>query len=244
MMSDEDGLFLENIAVHPNLQGRGIGRQLMAFVERSAHKRGLDTVHLYTNEAMAENLAFYAHLGFREVGRRTQDGYRRVYFRKALAPIRIRPIADADRDWIAERTVEWWAAPVIASRGRLHRPAELDCFIAEIDGQRVGLATLHIVDGGCEVVTLNSEQQGEGAGSALLAAAEAYARDRGCRRLWLITTNDKARALRFYQDRGLQIVALRRGAVSTARMLKPEIPLTGENGVPIEDEIELAKDLT
>src|SRR5581483_2167778 len=107
--ADAGGMFLENIAVRPDLQSRGLGRQFMAFVERNARERDLDAVHLYTNEAMAENLDFYARLGFREVGRRTEDGYRRVYLRKPLTPLHIRPVSTGDRAWIEERIVAWWA---------------------------------------------------------------------------------------------------------------------------------------
>ncbi len=155
----------------------------------------------------------------------------------------IRPASPADRPWIAERISEWWAAPVIVSRGRIHRPVDLDGFIAERDGRRVGLVTLHIKGDACEVVTLNSRERGRGAGTLLMAAAGTYAREHGCRRLWLTTTNDKSRALRFYQRLGMRIVARHSGAIDEARKLKPEIPTTGEDGVPIHDEIELAKDL-
>ena len=61
----------------------------------------------------------------------------------------------------------------------------------------------------------------------------------GCRRLWLITTNDNLAALRFYQRRGFELVAVHRRAVAAARRLKPEIPLVGAHGIPIRDEIEL-----
>jgi ribosomal protein S18 acetylase RimI-like enzyme len=77
-------LELENIAVHPSFQGRGYGRELIAFAERRARALGLTEVSLYTNEAMVENLRLYPRLGFVETGRRVEDGYRRVFFRKSL----------------------------------------------------------------------------------------------------------------------------------------------------------------
>jgi ribosomal protein S18 acetylase RimI-like enzyme len=84
MMPDNDGMFVQNIAVHPDSQSLGLGRRLMDFVERSAREQGLSCVHLYTNETMVENLDFYERLGYREVDRRIENGYRRVYFRKEL----------------------------------------------------------------------------------------------------------------------------------------------------------------
>ena len=79
-------LFLENVAVVPARQGRGDGRALMSFAEGHARELGLEAVVLYTNEAMAENLAFYRRLGYVETERRVEDGYRRVLFRKRVHP--------------------------------------------------------------------------------------------------------------------------------------------------------------
>lgn len=85
MMPRGDHLFLENIAVHPEDQGKGLGRMLMAFVEQQARALGLAAIELYTNEVMTENLAFYPRLGFLEVSRHLDDGYRRVFMRKTLS---------------------------------------------------------------------------------------------------------------------------------------------------------------
>jgi len=79
-----DALELENIAVEPDCQGRGYGRALISFAERRARALDLEAVTLYTNEAMVENLSLYPRLDFVETGRRVEDGYRRVFFRKPL----------------------------------------------------------------------------------------------------------------------------------------------------------------
>jgi ribosomal protein S18 acetylase RimI-like enzyme len=77
-------LLVENIAVHPSAQGRGLGRLLMQFAEQQAAAGPFSRLTLYTNEVMTENLAIYARLGYREVSRGTQDGYRRVFMEKLL----------------------------------------------------------------------------------------------------------------------------------------------------------------
>ncbi|HEY7094312.1 MAG TPA: GNAT family N-acetyltransferase [Ktedonobacterales bacterium] len=77
-------LLIENVAVDPAFQGQGLGQRLMVFAERYARERELREVRLYTNEVMAENLAFYQRLGFEEVERRVDGGYRRVFLRKLL----------------------------------------------------------------------------------------------------------------------------------------------------------------
>ena len=79
-----DALHVGNVAVRPGSQGTGLGRLLMDFAERRAILLGLTRLSLYTNEVMTENQAIYAHLGYHEVGRHTDDGYRRVYMEKLL----------------------------------------------------------------------------------------------------------------------------------------------------------------
>ena len=79
-----DNFFIENIAVDPACQGKGLGAQLMRYAMAEARRLGLPALSLYTNAAMSENLAFYAHLGFVETHRLVEDGYNRVYMRLTL----------------------------------------------------------------------------------------------------------------------------------------------------------------
>ena len=78
-------LLLESVAVDPKRQGEGIGRLLIGHAERLAAEAGLEAVELYTNAAMTENLTLYPGLGYTETGRGREQGYDRVYFRKAVA---------------------------------------------------------------------------------------------------------------------------------------------------------------
>jgi ribosomal protein S18 acetylase RimI-like enzyme len=102
---------------------------------------------------------------------------------------------------------------------------------------------VHLDGGGwqCEVITLSSRRGDHGVGSALLARAEQHAREAGCRRIYLTTTNDNTRAIRFYQRRGWRFAALHRGIVDRVRELKPELPVEGFDGIPIRDEIEFER---
>ena len=152
----------------------------------------------------------------------------------------IRALNDGDREWVARLLTEHWASPRIVSRGRVYDGDRLPGFAAVRDGRPIGLATYRIDGGDCEIVTLNSLAERQGVGSALIDAVKDVARQAGCRRLWLITTNDNVSALRFYQKRGFVLVAVHRGALEEARRrLKPEIPLVGLDGIPLRDEIEL-----
>jgi ribosomal protein S18 acetylase RimI-like enzyme len=103
----------------------------------------------------------------------------------------------------------------------------------------VGLLTYNIDGTDCEIVTLDSWGQSKGVGTELLEAVKQSARQEGCKRLWLITTNDNIHALRFYQKRGFVFAAIHVNAVEGSRKIKPEIPLSGDNGIPIRDEIKL-----
>lgn len=77
-------MLLENVAVLPRASSRGIGKALIQFCEAAARQDSLAAVRLYTNAKMTENLAIYPKLGYREVGRRVEDGFHRVYFEKNL----------------------------------------------------------------------------------------------------------------------------------------------------------------
>jgi len=132
--------------------------------------------------------------------------------------------------------------------GELFRPAELPGLIAvsvaKPDGPPLGLLTYRLHPGAgpgpdCEIVTLNADPPGRATGTALVTEVRAVAEAAGCRRIWLVTTNDNLGALAFYQKRDFRLVAVHPGAVDRARRLKPEIPAAGEHGIPLRDEIEL-----
>lgn len=84
LVPEPDHLLLENVAVDPAQQGRGVGSLLLAFADERARALGLPEVRLYTNEAMTENLAYYPRRGYIETHRSDEHGFRRVYFTKRL----------------------------------------------------------------------------------------------------------------------------------------------------------------
>jgi protein associated with RNAse G/E/RimJ/RimL family protein N-acetyltransferase len=150
-------------------------------------------------------------------------------------------VAPLDDRWRVEARALWpdrWGSTRVVSRGRLHDLDALPGFVAIEDGAFAGVATYEVADGACEVVSLDALREGSGAGTALLDAVVAAARAAGCRRLWLVTTNDNTAAMRFYQRRGWRLAALHRGAVDAARALKPEIPATGADDIALRDELE------
>lgn len=156
----------------------------------------------------------------------------------------VRPaVSPEDRAWCLDLWQREWGGEAMVTRGRVHRLQDMQAVIAWSGGIRVGLAAYRLEGESCELMSLNAVVEGQGAGTALLAAAESAAAAVGCRRLWLITTNDNLDALRFYQRRGYRLAALYPGAVDEARRVKPAIPLTGNHGIPLHDELELEKRL-
>ena len=90
----------------------------------------------------------------------------------------------------------------------------------------------------CELLYLSARRQWTGVGTALVDALVDHRPDIPIR---VSTTNDNVDALRFYQRRGFRLRAVRVGAVDRARSLKPSIPLVGDHGIPLRDEIELER---
>lgn len=58
-------LLIVNVAVHPDFQGQGLGRRMLAFAEDLARQAGLKGMRLYTNKAFAANIALYLSVGYR-----------------------------------------------------------------------------------------------------------------------------------------------------------------------------------
>lgn len=161
-------------------------------------------------------------------------------------PIQLHPIQARDRAWVRQVLRASWGEARVISRGRVHQTDRLPGFIASQEGRRLGLATYQIETGPdagtrqCELVSLDSLAEGQGIGTALVEAVIGAAREAGCWRVWLVTTNDNLPALGFYQKRGFVLVALHRDALAESRRLKASIPEIGRDGIPLRDELELA----
>ena len=84
LLTERDHLLLDNVAVAPEAHGRGIGRQLIAFAEDEARRRGFAEIRLYTHEKMTENAAMYPRLGYAETHRARPAGSDRIFFGKGL----------------------------------------------------------------------------------------------------------------------------------------------------------------
>lgn len=158
---------------------------------------------------------------------------------RARAAVQIRPIARNDLEFVRQELRTHWMSTTICSIGRSFEADTLPGFVAMRDATPVGLLTMHLDERGLEVVTLSSRREDAGVGTMLLEAAENFAREHGAARLFLTTSNDNLRAIRFYQRFGLRLVAVHRGMMDRYRDEGKPIPLMGLNGIPLRDELEL-----
>lgn len=152
----------------------------------------------------------------------------------------VRAATAQDGPAIASLLAGSWGTTTLLAHGVSYGAALLPALVAEREGEIAGLLT-YTVDAadGLEIVTLDAIERRSGTGTALLAGAVEFARSVGAPRVWLVTTNDNLDALRFYQRRGLRIVGVSPGAVDESRLRKPSIPLVGDHGIQIHDELTL-----
>lgn len=154
----------------------------------------------------------------------------------------VRPIEPADLAFVRDELVRHWHDVGIWSVGRRYQCDELPGLVAVDEaGERIGLLTYHIEDGGyqAEIVTVSSRLENRGVATALLDAAVEAIRAVGCVRVYLRATNDNLRALGFYQKRGWKLHTIHKGYIDEARKRVPIIPTHGMHGIPLRDEIEL-----
>ena len=136
-----------------------------------------------------------------------------------------------------------WFSTVMALRGKLVDMTKADGVVVTDAGEIVGLMTYELRGDTLEILSLDSLRETQGVGTALIHRALDAAKQAGCRRIVLVTTNDNIRAIRFYQKRGFDMARLYHDAMDESRRLKPEIPLVGEDGIPLRHELEFEYEL-
>lgn len=135
--------------------------------------------------------------------------------RSSLVSVLIREYGDSDRVWAEPFMQDKFGGPLQARRGSLLDVLALPGFVAERDGRPIGLVTYGLDNDECELAFIAALERHSGVGTALLdALLQAVA---GCKRLWLVTTNDNLEALRFYRRRGFLGQSTRLGSNSNRR---------------------------
>ncbi|MCT4661408.1 MAG: GNAT family N-acetyltransferase [Tissierellales bacterium] len=153
----------------------------------------------------------------------------------------IQVIDESVRDEMKEFLKVKWGSMIVVSKGKAHNLEELPGFVV-IENERItGVVTYDVVDKDCEIISLDSVIENRGLGSKLLDKVIEIAKIVGCERVWLMTTNDNTKAMRFYQKRGFDLVGFYKDAMVKAREIKPEIPKIGYDDIPIKHELEFEK---
>jgi len=153
-------------------------------------------------------------------------------------PLQFRTKIPSDDLWITNVATTLWGSIEITSYEHTYNLLTLATIIGVIDNKPVGFVMYVIKGDACEIVALYSAIEKQGIGTALIKQAKTVAKEAGCSRVWLLTTNDNTNALTFYQKQGFVISAVHINAIEEQRKIKP-IPLLGNDGIPIRDEIEL-----
>jgi GNAT superfamily N-acetyltransferase len=152
-------------------------------------------------------------------------------------------LAAADPAFIDEHWRELWGLPIVS----LHRdylPPDVEGLVYrdEWDAPQ-GLVTWHIDGDHAEIVSVDAFEQGRHIGGRLVDGAEQALRARGVRSITIATTGDNLRALSFYVRRGYRLTAVHLDAMDRVRAVKPQVPHTGQDGLPLRDMLELTKDI-
>ncbi|MDP5276647.1 GNAT family N-acetyltransferase [Chengkuizengella axinellae] len=79
LMFENQRTTIANIAVHPDFQGKGLGKSLMNFAEAEAKRRGYTELSLATHILLTENISYYLNLGWEEIDRDDTRVYMRKY---------------------------------------------------------------------------------------------------------------------------------------------------------------------
>ena len=156
---------------------------------------------------------------------------------------KIERITEKNRNLVNYFLIDNWFSTDISIRGEIIDGTKLDGFLVQEENTIIGLVTYTFFGDICEIVSLDSKKENIGIGSALLKEIEEIAKNNNCKKMRLITTNDNMRALQFYQKRGYCLTKLYQNAMDEVRKVKTDVPLIGENGIPLRDEIELEKQL-
>jgi GNAT superfamily N-acetyltransferase len=151
-------------------------------------------------------------------------------------------VEDLPKSKIIEFFKLHWGSPKMVISSGIYDCSALNGFaVLNEEDIIMGLITYIIKNTECEIISLDSTDEGKGIGTSLVREVENLAKKKNCKIVKLITTNDNLLALKFYQKRGFILSQIILNAVEKARKVKPEIPLIGNDGIPIRDEIELIK---
>jgi ribosomal protein S18 acetylase RimI-like enzyme len=129
----------------------------------------------------------------------------------------ITEIKNGEHSLIAPFITEHWGSSMIVSKGKIFNSAELKGFICKENNNIVGLITYRIENNECEIVSLNSTVENRGLGTSLINKMINHSRKNNYQRIWVMTTNDNTKAIRFYQKRGFEWVGYYKDSIQKSK---------------------------
>ena len=154
-------------------------------------------------------------------------------------PVEIFPVNSVDRSWVIQELENHWMSSEIALRGQLLDVSQCPGYYAVRARQKTGLIMYREFQDSLEILSLCSNNRGIGIGRALIGAVIEKAKELKKPRILVITMNSNLDALAFYQACGFSVKTVFTDSIAQLRLLKPQIPMIDQNGLPIKDEIEL-----
>lgn len=153
----------------------------------------------------------------------------------------IAKISDTNRAAATDYFVKRWYSDAMVISSGVYHIKELRGFIYTANSRIQGMITYDEKEV-FEIISLDSSVENQGIGASLVAEIEKLSSTKQ-KNLYLVTTNDNLNALKFWQKRGFRITGIQPGAVDKVRKKKSSIPIIGDFGIPLHDEICLFKKL-
>ncbi|MCL2864219.1 MAG: GNAT family N-acetyltransferase [Lachnospiraceae bacterium] len=230
-----DGLtgYLEAIYVLPEYRKIGVAAELVKITEGWAAQNSCREMASDCLLDNTDSYNFHKRIGYKETERC-------IFFLKTLdsQKYEICPIDDDIRRKIQPILDATWGAPYLAINGKLWDSRTMPGFAAVCGNEVLGYLLYEFHSGVCEIMVLESMTQNIGIASTLIERVKQAAKENSINKVIVQTSNDNTHAFRFYQRCGFAIREVRLGAMDAARQIKPSIPLIGEEGIPLRDEIE------
>ena len=236
----------------PTFWNRGIGKRLVrSVVEYIFMKLNARLIVIDPQQWNHRAIACYKHVGFEEKYVLPKHEYHEGNWQDCVlmfydhSAFSIQRIQDQHQELVHNFFIKQWGSTEMVLSSGTYKVNELEGFIASDEsGEMKGIITYIVHQEQMEIISFNSLMERNGIGSRLLFEVEMIARERGLKKVTVLTTNDNTDALRFYQRKGYRLTEVIINAVDLARQHKPQIPKIGHYKIPIHDELKLTKMLS
>ncbi|MFC1659278.1 GNAT family N-acetyltransferase [Pseudomonadota bacterium] len=152
---------------------------------------------------------------------------------------KIREVTPEDSPLIRHLMDKYWGGEPLMVHDKKFYPSKMEGLLAYKRNEVASFLIYEIRNKNCEIIVFEVFEKFHGLGTIMLKELKKVAKKKGCKRIYLMTTNDNLDALRFYQKRGFIICGIHLNTMEEARKKKPSIPELGDYDIPLRDEIDL-----